>query len=286
MDKGKYVEKGDTVMSSEKNWPTFGFIGTGNMGGALVRAVCRRVPGERVFLSNRTHTKAAALASELGCMAEVSNQAVASKTTYIFLGVKPQGMAEMLADIAPTLRSRKDRFVLVNIAAGWGIEDIQAMAGANYPVILLKPNTPAAVGEGMSLYLSSPEVTQTEEAVFLDALEASGRLSPLPEKLMDIGGVLAGCGPAFVDLFIEALADGGVACGLSRAQAVEFAAQMVAGSARLVLESGKHPGELKDAVCSPGGVTIQGVRQLEASGFRSAVMEAVIAAYEKNRSLT
>ena len=102
---------------------------------------------------------------------------------------------------------------------------------------------------------------------------------------MDIGGVLAGCGPAFVDMFIEALADGGVACGLPRAQAVELAAQMVAGSARLVLESGKHPGQLKDEVCSPGGVTIQGVRKLESLGFRSAVMEAVIAAYEKNLSM-
>lgn len=272
-------------MSNEKNWPTFGFIGTGNMGGALARAVCRRVPGEKVFLSNRTQAKAAALASELGCVAEESNQAVASKTKYIFLGVKPQGMAEMLADIAPTLRSREDRFVLVNIAAGLDVEHIQTMVRANYPVIQLKPNTPAAIGAGMSLYFSSPEVMETEEAVFLEALEASGRLSPLPEKLMDTGGVLAGCGPAFVDLFIEALADGGVACGLSRAQALEFAAQMVMGSARLVLDSGKHPGELKDAVCSPGGVTIQGVRKLEASGFRSAVMEAVIAAYKKNHSL-
>ncbi len=97
--------------------------------------------------------------------------------------------------------------------------------------------------------------------------------------------MLAGCGPAFVDMFIEALADGGVACGLPRATAIELAAQMVAGSARLVLESGKHPGQLKDEVCSPGGVTIQGVRKLESCGFRSAAMEAVIVAYEKNRSL-
>lgn len=272
-------------MSETREWPAFGFIGTGNMGGALARAVCRRVPGDKVFLSNRTQAKADALASELGCVAEADNRSVASKAEYIFLGVKPQGMAEMLSDIAPTLRARKDRFILVNIAAGLDIGDIQTMAGDNYPVIHLKPNTPASVGEGMSLYLSSPEVTGTEESVFLDALEGSGKLSPLPENLMDIGGVLAGCGPAFVDLFIEALADGGVACGLPRVQAIELAAQMVAGSARLVLESGKHPGRLKDEVCSPGGVTIQGVRKLESSGFRSAVIEAVIAAYEKNSSI-
>lgn len=263
-------------------WPTFGFIGTGNMGGALARAVRRRVPGEKIYLSNRTQAKADALASELGCVSEPDNQAVAAKAGFIFLGVKPQGMSGMLADIAPTLRSREDRFVLVNMAAGLDISDIQSMAGDSYPVIHLKPNTPAAIGEGMTLYLSSPEVTKEEEAIFLEAMAASGRLSPLPEKLMDIGGVLAGCGPAFVDMFIEALADGGVACGLPRAQALELAAQMTAGSARLVLDSGKHPGQLKDEVCSPGGVTIQGVRKLENSGFRGAVIEAVIAAYEKN----
>ena len=272
-------------MSIQDKWPMFGFIGTGNMGGALARALRRRVPGENILLSNRTYEKAALLAAELGCAAERDNQAVAAKAEYIFLGVKPQGMAGMLEDIAPALRSRRDRFILVNIAAGLNIEDIRRMSGGSYPVINLKPNTPAAIGEGMSLYLCSPEVTEGEEALFLEAMEGSGRLSPLPEKLMDIGGVFAGCGPAFVDMFIEALADGGVACGLPRATAIELAAQMVAGSARLVLESGKHPGQLKDEVCSPGGVTIQGVRKLESCGFRSAVIEAVIAAYEKNRSL-
>lgn len=272
-------------MSTCEKWPIFGFIGTGNMGGALVRAVRRRVPGENVLLSNRTYEKAAALAAELGCRVLEDNQAVAAGAEYIFLGVKPQGMADMLSDIAQTLRLRQDRFILVNIAAGLQIEDIRSMAGGEYPVINLKPNTPAAIGEGMSLYLCSPEVTKDEEALFLSAMEGSGRLCPLPKPLMDIGGALAGCGPAFVDMFIEALADGGAACGLPREKALELAAQMVAGSARLVLESGKHPGQLKDEVCSPGGVTIQGVRSLERSGFRGAVMEAVIAAYEKNQSL-
>jgi pyrroline-5-carboxylate reductase len=147
------------------------------------------------------------------------------------------------------------------------------------------PNTPVSVGEGMILYATGETVTKAEEAELLDALAGAGRLSPLPEYLIDAGSAVSGCGPAFVDLFIEALADGGVACGLPRKQAVEFAAQMVAGSARLVLESGQHPGALKDAVCSPGGTTIQGVRALENAGFRGAVIEAVIAAYEKNQDL-
>ena len=135
------------------------------------------------------------------------------------------------------------------------------------------------------LYTPGPGVTEAEVQVFLESMAGAGRFSPIPEKQMDAGSAVAGCGPAFVDLFVEALADGGVACGLPRAQALEFAAQMVLGSARLLLESGKHPGELKDAVCSPGGTTIQGVRKLEEAGFRGAVMNAVIAACEKGGNI-
>jgi pyrroline-5-carboxylate reductase len=137
----------------------------------------------------------------------------------------------------------------------------------------------------MILYTCGQGVTEDEEQVFLEAMAGAGRFSALPEHLMDAGSAVSGCGPAFADLFLEALADGGVACGLPRAQALELAAQMLLGSARLALKSGQHPGSLKDAVCSPGGTTIQGVRTLEAAGFRSAVMEAVIAAYEKTLEL-
>ena len=263
---------------------TFGFIGTGNMGGALARAARRRLKGGQILLANRTEAKAAALAKELGaCLSD--NRTIAGTADYIFLGVKPQMMADLLAEIGPALSAWKDRFVLVTMAAGLTIADIQALAGGEYPVIRVMPNTPCSIGEGMVLYTSGPGVTEDEERVFLDAMAGAGRFSKVPEKLMDAGSAVAGCGPAFVDLFIEALADGGVACGLPRAAAVEFAAQMVLGSARLILESGQHPGALKDAVCSPGGTTIQGVRKLEEAGFRGAVMNAVIAAYEKNANL-
>lgn len=137
----------------------------------------------------------------------------------------------------------------------------------------------------MILYTCGPGVTGREEKLFLSAMSNAGRFAAIPETQMDAGSAVAGCGPAFVDLFLEAMADGGVACGLSRDQALEFAAQMMAGSAQLLLETGKHPGELKDAVCSPGGSTIQGVRTLEEHGFRAAVTNAVIAAYEKNKAL-
>ena len=261
-----------------------GFIGTGNMGGALARAACKSLPGSQVLLSNRTPEKAWVLAEELGCQA-VDNAAVAERADLIFLGVKPQYMAGLLSEIGPVLEQREKRFILVSMAAGLTIPRIRELAGKDYPVIRIMPNTPAAIGEGMILYACGEGVAKAEEKVFLDTMTGAGRFSPLPEKLIDAGSAVSGCGPAFVDLFIEALADGGVACGLPRAAAQEYAAQMVLGSARLVLESGKHPAALKDAVCSPGGTTIQGVRTLEEAGFRGAVMDAVIAAYEKNFDL-
>lgn len=263
---------------------TFGFIGTGSMGGALARAARRRLEGGQILLANRTEAKAAALAKELGASLS-NNRTIAGNADYVFLGVKPQMMRDLLAEIGPELRIRKDRFVLVSMAAGRSVADIQAMAGGDYPVLRIMPNTPCSIGEGMVLYTPGPGVTEAEVQVFLESMAGAGRFSPIPEKQMDAGSAVAGCGPAFVDLFVEALADGGVACGLPRAQALEFAAQMVLGSARLLLESGKHPGELKDAVCSPGGTTIQGVRKLEEAGFRGAVIDAVIAACEKNGNL-
>ena len=151
-------------------------------------------------------------------------------------------------------------------------------------LIRIMPNTPSAIGEGVIFY-TCDGVTAEEEAAFLENMAGAGRLLPLDDHLMDAGSAVAGCGPAFVDLFIEAMADGGVACGLTRPMAMECAAQTLIGAARLMLETGRHPGALKDAVCSPGGATIQGVRALEAGGFRSAVMEAVIAAYEKSAEM-
>ena len=142
----------------------------------------------------------------------------------------------------------------------------------------------SAIGAGMIQYCTLG-VTDAQEQAFRAMLAPAGRLDAIPEQLIDAASCVSGCGPAFAYLFMEALADGGVACGLPREQALRYAAQMVAGSAEMVLQSGRHPGQLKDAVCSPGGTTIQGVRALEANGFRSAAMEAVLAAYEKTLKL-
>lgn len=274
-----------------------GFIGTGNMGGALAKAVAKAAADPdseyKLFLSNRSREKAESLAAELkaefGADIEVAsdNAVIAEKADFIFLGVKPQMMEEMLKGIAPTLSARKERgerFTLVTMAAGLGIDRIKEMAGGDYQVIRIMPNTPASIGEGMVLYCADGAEEAAEKELQL-MLRAAGRLSKLPEKLIDAGSAVSGCGPAFVYMFIEALADGGVQAGLPRAKAYELAAQMTRGAAGMVLEGGRHPGELKDAVCSPGGTTIEGVRVLEEGGLRGLVMDAVIAAYEKNAAL-
>jgi pyrroline-5-carboxylate reductase len=159
------------------------------------------------------------------------------------------------------------------------------MADGSYPVIRIMPNTPVAVGYGVILYDTTENVTCEALSGFCNALSQAGLVDHLPEALMDAGSAVSGCGPAFVSMFLESLADGGVACGLPRDKAVQYAAQMMLGTAKMVLESGQHPGVLKDAVCSPGGSTIQGVRTLEQHGFRGAVIDAVIAAFEKNKEM-
>ena len=262
---------------------TIGFLGCGNMGGAIARAVCKATDPQNVWLANRTAAKAEALAAELGCNTTINDE-VAGRCDLIFLAVKPQMMEELLAPLRFTLAERPSRFVLCSMAAGLSIARIQEMAGSDCPVIRIMPNTPASVGAGMIQYCTS-NVTAEEEAEFLKLMAPAGRLDAVPESLIDAASCVSGCGPAWVYQFIEALADGGVAAGLPRAKAQEYAAQMVLGSARMVLESGSHPGALKDAVCSPGGSTIQGVRLLEERAFRGAVTDAVLAAYEKTKEL-
>lgn len=269
---------------------TFGFIGCGNMGGALATAACKSGVG-RVLLANRTQAKAEALAARLeemgAAVAVAENAGVAEEADYIFLGVKPQMMADMLGSIAPVLAARARagrRFVLVTMAAGLTVARIREMAGADYPVIRIMPNTPCAIGKGMIL-CAAHGVTEAEKTAFCEGMAAAGRLDWLEEHLIDAGSAVSGCGPAFAYLFMEALADGAVECGLPRAKALEYAAQTLAGAAGLVLESGQHPGALKDAVCSPGGSTIVGVQTLENHGFRGAAMDCVIDTYRKNKEL-
>lgn len=263
----------------------YGFIGCGNMGSAVARAVCKGAGAADVLLANRTPAKAQVLAEELGCACG-TNEQVAGICDFIFLGVKPQMMEDMLDELTPVLESRAESrpFVLVTMAAGLTMHQIRQMAGSGYPIIRMMPNTPVALGSGMIQYCYD-DVEPERLNEWLCAMAPAGQLDEVPEHLIDAASAVSGCGPAWVYQFIEALADGGVAAGLPRAKAQEYAAQTVLGSARMVLESGQHPGALKDAVCSPGGSTIQGVRLLEQRAFRGAVTDAVLAAYEKTKEL-
>lgn len=262
---------------------TVGFIGTGNMGGALAKAAVKAVPASQVYLYDRFTEKADSLAKMLNCNS-VSLQKVA-QCDFIFLGVKPQMMAQMLAELSLLLAKCRDGFVLVSMAAGVKMEKIQELAGEKYPVIRIMPNMPVSVGAGMIEYDMTENVSQAQHEDFLTCMQYAGVLDRLPEELIDAGTSVASCGPAFAFLFIEALTQGGVACGLSEDKAMLYAKQMLLGSAKLALESDQHPSALREAVCSPGGSTIEGIYALQNGMFPETVKDAVLASYRRNQEL-
>lgn len=261
-----------------------GFIGTGNMGGALARAVRAAKPNDVLLLSDYSQEKAEALAKELSADA-VDNRTVSLNADFIYLGVKPQMLQDMMNGISGFLRSRTDGFTLISMAAGVPISRVKMLCGRACPIIRIMPNTPVSVGEGAVLYSVSDGTNPEIVAKFCEIMAKSGKLMNIDERMIDAASAISGCGPAYADLFIEALADGGVACGLPRSTAVALASQMLLGSAKLQLETGKHPGELKDSVCSPAGSTIEGVLALESGAFRASVMNAVISAYKRTKEL-
>ena len=259
-----------------------GFIGTGNMGGALARAAAKS--GASMLLSNRTAEKAEHLAMELGCAAG-TNQDVAASCSFIFLGVKPQMLPALLAELKAPLAARTDRFVLVSMAAGVTIDTIKKTLGLPCPVVRIMPNLPVALGKGVVLLSPDDTVTEDELTALEAALKPAGLLMRMPEDKLDAGSAVSGCGPAFVYLYLDALANGGVRCGLPYHQALALAAQTMIGAAEMTLTSGEHPGKLQSEVCSPAGTTIEGVRTLEQRAVRAAAMDAVIAAYKRTREL-
>ena len=256
-----------------------GFIGTGNMGSALARAAAKSAETARLLLSNRTPEKAERLARELGAEA-ADNRRVAAEAEYLFLAVKPQYLDGMLDGIRDVLRARQDRFVVISMIAGRELKTLDALLDGA-PVVRIMPNLPVSVGAGVTLLTAGASVTAEEKERVKRLLAASGLVEELDEGLFDAASGVTGCGPAFAAMFVEALADGAVTCGLPRRAALQYAAQMLKGTAELLLQTGEHPGSLKDRVCSPAGSTIQGVRRLEQGAFRADVCEAVIAAYEK-----
>lgn len=256
----------------------YGFIGCGNMGGALAKALAKTTTD--VILSDPSDA-AKVLASDLGVMYGSNEEAVTCDR--LFLAVKPNILEGVLTKLRPGLAEHKP--TLISMAAGVSIAQIEAYAGTKLPIIRIMPNTPAAVGKGMITYCTNDLVNDETLADFLSDMSAAGSFDRLDEKLIDVATAVSGCGPAFMYMFIEAMADGAVACGLPRDKAQRYAAATMAGAAQMVLDTGIHPGALKDAVCSPGGSTIVGVRVLEEHGFRGAVMDCVEAAFRKSQDL-
>lgn len=259
---------------------TYGFIGCGNMGGALAKAVAKT---ERaLLLADHDAAKAAALADEVGAKT-VDNATVAATCERIFLGVKPQVMSEMLRALKENFPQKKP--LLITMAAGLTMAQIEEMAGGDVPVIRIMPNTPVVVGKGMVLCCKNRLVTEETFRSFWQDMRYAGELDEIDETLMDAGCSVSGCGPAYMYLFLEALAKGAEECGLSREKALRYAAVTMAGAAEMVLTSGVSPELLRKAVCSPGGSTLAGIDALEKNGFSAASAVGVKAAYRRNQEL-
>ena len=258
---------------------TYGFLGCGNMGGAIAARLSQST--KEITVSDRSG-KAKNLASELG-IAYSDNIGVATNCDCIFLAVKPQMLGEVLKPLKPMLALRRP--LLVSMCAGIELAQVQELAGCALPIIRIMPNTPTQVGLGVIPYCRNELVRDKMLAQWIVDMQPCGTLDPLEERLMDAASALSGSGPAYFYMMLDALADGAAACGMPKAKALDYAARTMAGAAQMVIETKQHPAALKDAVCSPGGSTLAGVQVLERAGFRSAAAECVVAAYKRNKEL-
>lgn len=260
-----------------------GCIGSGVMGGALMEAMAKKYDKKNFFVTDVDLKKAEDFAEKIGGTAVKTNSELASKADILFLAVKPAYIESVLKEIKSSV---KENAVIVSIAAGVKTETLlSALGNDGAHIVRVMPNLPATVGEAMIALTASGRTTDEETALVKELLESAGRAEIVPEKLMDAVTAVSGSGPAYAFLFIEALSDAAVRFGMPRQQAYIYAAQTLKGAASLFLQDGRSVSELKDAVCSPAGTTIEGVIALEESGFRSAVIKAATAAYEKSMEL-
>lgn len=254
-------------------------IGSGNMGYALMKGAGN---GSNVYFTDVDAEKAKTAADSLKADVLQTNTQAFEKGDFIFLAVKPQVLAQVLAEISPAAKEKKNPLpVLVSMAAGWSIEKIQTAIGIKIPVVRMMPNTPALIGKGMIAIAASCEVTADKIAELENLLGGAGVVDKLEERYMDAVTGLSGSGPAFVYLFIEALADGGVKAGLPRDKALNYAAQTVFGAAAMVKETGRQPDDLRAMVTSPNGTTLAGLKALEEENFRAIAAKAVEAAWKR-----
>ena len=262
---------------------TIGICGTGNMGKAMLKGIIGAglIAPENVFIYDSYTAGAEALKAELGVTLVSSATELVKKAEAVIFALKPYVIGNVLNEI----KGDVGQTIVISIAAGVTIERLAKNLEAGTKIIRVMPNTPALVGEGMAALAPNSQVTDEEAQAANAVFNSFGKAELVDEGMIDVICGLSGSGPAFVYLFIEALADGAVLEGMPRAMAYKFAAQTVLGAAKMVLETGEHPGLLKDNVSSPGGTTIEGVSVLEEKGFRSAAIDAVVAATEKSKSM-
>ena len=252
------------------------------MGEAILRGLLKKGEVEGITVSDIRPERRAYIKGTYGVEVVSDNRQLVSRVHIVILAVKPQDIKEVLAEIAPILDSSK---VLISIAAGVSLKVISSVAGKQLRLIRAMPNIAALVLESATALSQGGEASAEDLELAQEIFGALGRTVVLPEALMDAVTGMSGSGPAYCALFIEALADGGVQMGLPRREALDLATQTVLGTARLLMEQGEHPAELKDRVASPGGTTIAGIASLEAKGFRSALIEAVASATQRSREL-
>lgn len=270
-------------------------IGIGVMGGALMKAVVKVVGKTNLIISDGDKEKSKVFAKETGCIVASSNIEAVKEAEIIFIAVKPNFVGNVLDEIGPYL----DGKIVVSVAAGLTIASIKEMysfsimmsgeAEGNVSFVRIMPNLPAIAGQAMIALCADPsepeESTEKSVAIVSTILSHAGQVDQVHEKMMDAVTAISGSGPAYAFMFIEALADAAVRMGMSRRQAYIYASQTLKGAAEMQLMTGSQPGELKDAVCSPAGTTIEAVKVLEDRGFRSAIINAAEAAYEKSQEL-
>lgn len=261
-----------------------GFIGTGNMASAIMGGIigkniisAEEIIGADLFAPGREKVKA-----QFGIHVTDSNKEVVDKAEVIILSVKPQFYEDVINQIKGDI---KENQIVITIAPGKTLAWLAEKFGKDVKIVRTMPNTPAMVGAGMTAMCPNEHLTEEEANYVKSLLESFGRVEVIPERLMDVVVSTSGSSPAYVFMMIEAMADAAVSGGMPRPQAYQFAAQAVMGSAKMVLDTGKHPGELKDMVCSPAGTTIEAVRTLEELGFRSSIIEAMKVCEEISKSL-
>lgn len=261
-----------------------GFIGAGNMAKAMMGGIIRNeiIPCEEIIASDAYAPSLASARESLNIETTESNLKVIEEAEVVVLAVKPQYYAAVINEVKDHIRENQ---IIVTIAPGQTLERLNSLFGRDVKIVRTMPNTPALVCEGITGVCHNDLVTKEELDYVCNILSGFGEVEVVGENLMDVVVSVSGSSPAYVYMFIEALADGAVLDGMPRDKAYKFAAQAVMGSAKMVLDTGKHPGELKDMVCSPGGTTIEAVRVLEEKGFRSAIIECMKSCVNKARGL-